>query len=132
KDRMRISAVSTAATLLLVAACAGGSPVAPEPDTRTVGQETPAAASSETVSQPLPTGDVTELTVLQLEAGDGAIAEPGDRVSVHYTGWLYEPDAEDRRGSEFDSSRARSQPFTFLLGAGQVIRGWDEGVAGME
>src|SRR5690606_18919169 len=132
EDGMRISTVSTAAALLLVAACDGGSPVAPEPDSRTVGQETPAAASSETDPQPLPTGDVTELTILQLAAGDGPVAEPGDRISVHYTGWLYDPGAEDRRGAEFDSSRARSQPFTFQLGAVQVIRGWDEGVAGME
>lgn len=57
-------------------------------------------------------------------AGTGAIAKTGDRVSVHYTGWL-----ED--GTRFDSSRERQQPFQFVLGAGSVIRGWDEGVQGM-
>lgn len=57
-------------------------------------------------------------------AGDGAVAEPGRRVAVHYTGWL--PD-----GRQFDSSRDHGQLFVFDLGAGQVIQGWDEGVAGM-
>lgn len=56
--------------------------------------------------------------------GDGPAAEPGRRVAVHYTGWL--PD-----GSKFDSSRDYGQLFVFDLGAGQVIQGWDEGVAGM-
>jgi FKBP-type peptidyl-prolyl cis-trans isomerase FkpA len=55
----------------------------------------------------------------------------GDEVSVHYTGWLYDQAAADKRGRKFDSSRDRGQPFVFLLGAGRVIRGWDEGVAGM-
>jgi len=57
--------------------------------------------------------------------GEGAVAEPGQRVSVHYTGWL-----ED--GTKFDSSVDRNEPFQFALGRGMVIRGWDEGVAGMK
>ncbi len=59
-----------------------------------------------------------------LVVGSGTIAEPGMSVSVHYTGWLTD-------GTKFDSSLDRGQPFTFTLGAGNVIRGWDEGVAGM-
>ena len=51
--------------------------------------------------------------------------------SVHYTGWLHEQTAADKRGQKFDSSRDRGEPFVFKLGAGRVIRGWDEGVAGM-
>ena len=61
--------------------------------------------------------------------GTGAIATPGHSVSVHYTGWLYENGA---KGKKFDSSLDRGQPFSFKLGAGQVIKGWDEGVAGMK
>ena len=61
----------------------------------------------------------------------GATATAGSDVTVHYTGWLYDERAPDRRGTQFDSSRNRNEPFTFLLGAGQVIRGWDDGVAGM-
>lgn len=60
-----------------------------------------------------------------LQEGDGAKAEAGKQVSVHYTGWL-----ED--GTKFDSSLDRNEPFSFALGKGQVIRGWDEGVAGMQ
>ncbi len=60
-----------------------------------------------------------------LAEGEGPVAGPGQQVSVHYTGWL-----ED--GTKFDSSVDRNQPFQFALGKGMVIRGWDEGVAGMK
>ena len=63
-------------------------------------------------------------------AGDGPVVNAGMTVSVHYTGWL---DAGDgQKGTKFDSSVDRGQPFTFPIGAGRVIRGWDEGVAGMK
>ena len=61
--------------------------------------------------------------------GSGAEATAGHKVSVHYTGWLYENGA---KGKKFDSSLDRGEPFSFALGAHQVIRGWDEGVAGMK
>ncbi len=61
-----------------------------------------------------------------LKVGTGAEAKKGRTVKVHYTGWLLE------NGSKFDSSLDRGQPFEFTLGAGQVIKGWDEGVAGMK
>ena len=60
--------------------------------------------------------------------GTGAIAKAGQQVKVHYTGWLYNDGVQ---GAKFDSSKDRGQPFAFALGAGQVIRGWDEGVQGM-
>src|SRR5580700_6103379 len=63
------------------------------------------------------------------KAGDGAAATPGNKVSVHYTGWLSDNGA---KGKKFDSSVDRGQPFQFTLGARQVIAGWDEGVAGMK
>ena len=69
---------------------------------------------------------------LQIEdvvVGSGAEAQPGQNVSVHYTGWLYE---NDQAGRKFDSSKDRGEAFDFPLGAGHVIRGWDEGVAGMK
>ena len=62
------------------------------------------------------------------QVGEGAQAESGDDVTVHYTGWLF---ADGERGAKFDSSKDRNDPFEFSLGAGMVIRGWDEGVAGM-
>jgi FKBP-type peptidyl-prolyl cis-trans isomerase FkpA len=64
--------------------------------------------------------------------GSGAEAVAGQRVKVHYTGWLYDPTAAKERGKKFDSSKDRGDPFVFGLGQGQVIRGWDEGVAGMK
>jgi FKBP-type peptidyl-prolyl cis-trans isomerase FkpA len=64
--------------------------------------------------------------------GTGAEATAGQNVKVHYTGWLYDPMAKDSRGKKFDSSKDRGQPFSFGLGGGQVIRGWDEGVQGMK
>ena len=68
---------------------------------------------------------VTGLQYEDTVIGDGAEAKSGDTVSVHYTGWL-----ED--GTKFDSSKDRNQAFSFNLGAGMVIKGWDEGVAGMK
>ncbi|MEY4345164.1 MAG: hypothetical protein RL032_996 [Pseudomonadota bacterium] len=61
--------------------------------------------------------------------GDGAVATKGQSVTVHYTGWLYNDGVQ---GNKFDSSKDRRDPFVFNLGAGMVIRGWDEGVAGMK
>ena len=63
------------------------------------------------------------------KTGDGSTATPGTKVSVHYTGWLYNNGA---KGTKFDSSVDRGKPFQFTLGAHQVIAGWDEGVAGMK
>lgn len=76
-------------------------------------------------------GDVAELQRIDVTAGEGTPAGAGDDVTVHYTGWLYDQSAPDKRGAKFDSSRDRGEPFAFELGAGRVIRGWDEGVAGM-
>ncbi|MDQ2818955.1 MAG: FKBP-type peptidyl-prolyl cis-trans isomerase [Pseudomonadota bacterium] len=63
--------------------------------------------------------------------GKGKVAEPGQMVTVNYTGWLYMPKAPNKHGMQFDSSIGR-EPFTFGLGGGQVIPGWDQGVAGMK
>lgn len=76
-------------------------------------------------------GDVVALQRIDGTVGSGTVATAGHRVIVHYTGWLYEQTSADKHGLKFDSSRDRNEPFTFVLGAGQVIRGWDEGVAGM-
>jgi FKBP-type peptidyl-prolyl cis-trans isomerase len=75
---------------------------------------------------------VEELMIETLAEGEGDAIAAGDTAVVHYTGWLYDPQAEDSKGKKFDSSVDRGQPFRFPLGAGRVIRGWDEGVAGMK
>jgi FKBP-type peptidyl-prolyl cis-trans isomerase FkpA len=72
--------------------------------------------------QPIPTP--SGLEYIDITPGTGAEARPGQNVTVHYTGWLTD-------GTKFDSSLDRRDPFTFALGRGQVIKGWDTGVAGM-
>ena len=81
---------------------------------------------------PPPGGSVAELQRIDAVVGTGTEATSGTLVSVHYTGWLYDEKAPQQRGKKFDSSVDRGEPFNFKLGAGQVIRGWDEGVAGMK
>ena len=76
--------------------------------------------------------NIDSLQITDVVVGSGAEATAGQQVSVHYTGWLYEPTASDRHGKKFDSSRDRNEPFSFTLGARQVISGWDSGVAGMK
>ncbi|OGB30021.1 MAG: peptidylprolyl isomerase [Burkholderiales bacterium RIFCSPLOWO2_12_FULL_61_40] len=74
----------------------------------------------------------TTSTGLQYEdtlEGTGPVATKGQSVTVHYTGWLYN---NGTQGAKFDSSKDRNEPFVFHLGGGMVIRGWDEGVAGMK
>jgi FKBP-type peptidyl-prolyl cis-trans isomerase FkpA len=73
-----------------------------------------------------------ELIKQDVRPGTGNEAAAGRNVTVHYTGWLYDASKSDHKGRKFDSSRDRNEPFTFRLGASQVIRGWDEGVAGMK
>ena len=76
--------------------------------------------------------NISELQKNDVRAGTGAEAAAGQRVTVHYTGWLYDDTKGDKKGPKFDSSRDRNEPFTFRLGGGEVITGWDEGVAGMK
>ena len=67
-----------------------------------------------------------------IKVGTGDLAEAGNNVTVHYTGWLHDASAPENKGRKFDSSRDRGDPFRFTLGVGQVIAGWDQGVAGMK
>lgn len=96
-----------AAALGFLSACGGSSPTSPSP----------------VVNVPYSQTDI--------RVGTGAAARSGDRLSVNYTGWLYDPNAAQQRGTMFDSSASRG-PFQFTLGTGAVIRGWDQGVAGMQ
>jgi peptidylprolyl isomerase len=90
----------------------------------TVAVSTPALAQ-EGKSMTTPSG----LTIADSKVGSGAEARSGNTCVMHYTGWLYENGA---KGAKFDSSLDRGEPFEFGLGQGQVIKGWDEGVAGMK
>ncbi len=75
---------------------------------------------------------MTTLIKTDTNLGEGAEAQAGQTVIVHYTGWLYDEAAPDNKGKKFDSSRDRNDPFDFPLGAGHVIKGWDVGVEGMK
>ena len=85
----------------------------------------PAAQDPATPPQGEATQDVTELKIEDEVVGTGAEATTGKQVTVHYTGWLTD-------GTQFDSSKTSGQPFSFVLGSGSVIPGWDQGVAGMK
>jgi FKBP-type peptidyl-prolyl cis-trans isomerase FkpA len=100
--------------LALVAACSG-KPNTPPP----------------APPQPQASG-VASLQSVVLKPGAGAAVAGGQIAVVQYTGWLYDAAATDNKGKEFDSSRTRREPFKFPLGTGSVIKGWDQGVAGMK
>ena len=110
-----IKLVCVATASLLIAACGGGG-------TDDLGSDTQARETITTDSG---------LMITTTQAGSGVAAEEGSFVSVHYTGWLYDPEIDGGRGAKFDSSVDRGTPFQFPLGEGRVIAGWDEGVAGM-
>lgn len=111
------AAIVTAAELL--AGCGGSS------------TSEPAAAEvkSEGVALQSFTTYASGLRVADTRVGSGAFPKPGQICVMHYTGWLYQ---SGQKGAKFDSSLDRGKPFEFALGRGQVIRGWDEGVAGMK
>jgi FKBP-type peptidyl-prolyl cis-trans isomerase len=104
--------------LALLAACGGKPPAATAPTVAT-------SATS-------PAPGVNALEIGELKPGAGAAITAGQKAVVQYTGWLYETSAPDKKGKEFDSSRNAGRPFSFVVGAGQVIKGWDQGVLGMK
>lgn len=115
-------AASSACAVVFAVTLAGGA-----------GAQSPAAGAPQSPPATSKFGaKVTELRIVDDKQGSGTEAVPGKAVIVHYTGWLYDPGASDGHGAKFDSSRDRGVPFGFIVGAGRVIKGWDEGVAGMK
>ena len=72
------------------------------------------------------------LQIVDLQAGDGASVAAGQTAVLQYTGWLYDASQPEHKGKQFDSSRGGPEPFRFTIGRGEVIKGWDQGVAGMK
>lgn len=91
-----------------------------------------AVAQTNQGATPTASATIKGLKMIDHKVGTGAEAVAGKTVVVHYTGWLFDAAAPDNKGKKFDSSRDRNQPFDFPLGGGQVIKGWDQGVAGMK
>jgi FKBP-type peptidyl-prolyl cis-trans isomerase FkpA len=102
---------------LLLAACGGKPPAAGPSDSAVSAAGGPAVAT---------------LEVGELQVGSGAAITAGQKAVVQYTGWLFETSAPDKKGKQFDSTRTSGQPFSFVVGGGQVIKGWDQGVLGMK
>ena len=94
------------------------------------GRNAPVETAPATTADTLP--PVTELQRTDIVKGSGEGVSSGQVAVVHYTGWLYEPAAADHKGKKFDSSRDAGKPFRFEIGAGNVIKGWEEGVQGMQ
>lgn len=132
KIRNIIAATTAAALFAVIAGCSKDAEQAP------AAEEAPAATTDATEDTALTDAQdveafeiTTGLSAKILRAGDGQVAQAGDNVVVHYTGWLYDESAENNRGAKFDSSVDRDEHFQFPLGAGRVIKGWDQGVEGM-
>ena len=100
--------------------------------TTTACQQAPSSSIQGGEEAPASGSGVSSMQIIDRVTGAGSEAGPGATVRVHYTGWLYDATAGDRRGQKFDSSKDRGEPFAFRLGAGEVITGWDEGVSGMK
>lgn len=109
--------------LVLAAACSAG-------DSQTPATEAAPAAAAP--AEPAPAAPVDQLVSTDLAPGEGEPIAAGQTAVVHYTGWLFEAGAADSKGRKFDSSLDRNEPFKFQVGAGEVISGWDQGVAGMK
>ncbi|MFS2006383.1 FKBP-type peptidyl-prolyl cis-trans isomerase [Duganella sp. CT11-25] len=100
--------------------------------------QTPPAAAEAAAPAPVVVGSATpgpaaeQLTVIDNKIGTGKEATTGATVYMHYSGWLYRPLAKNMHGKLFDSSIPRGEPLDFVLGAGRVIKGWDQGIQGMK
>ncbi len=134
KIRNSLAALLAAAVAVSVAGCSK------KPEEGTAATEAPVAEEIEQVAEEEVVTEIVDVRVIEiapgltarvLREGDGQAAQAGDVVVVHYTGWLHDESAENMRGQKFDSSVDRGEHFQFPLGAGRVIKGWDQGVEGM-
>lgn len=131
--QIRSSFIAFASALLLGACSRQEPPTAPAPATEST-PESAAAAAGDTAPATTPETGATVMSMQKtdLSPGSGAEIKAGQTALVHYTGWLYDAAAPENKGMKFDSSVDRNEPFEFPVGAGMVIKGWDEGVVGMK
>jgi FKBP-type peptidyl-prolyl cis-trans isomerase FkpA len=127
-----LSLLTLTMAVIALAAC---SPKEEKPADSTPAAAAPAPATEPAAEAAAPAATGTENMPMQkidLTPGNGAEIKSGQNALVHYTGWLYDAAATDNKGKKFDSSVDRNEPFEFPVGAGMVIKGWDEGVVGMK
>ena len=122
--------IITALGLAFALSACGGSGT--DETTSEVASTAPAATEAPAMQNVASVEIVPGLSMRMLREGSGVVAEDGQTAVVHYTGWLFDESAEANRGAKFESSVDRGQHFEFPLGGGRVIRGWDEGVVGMQ
>lgn len=128
---MRAQSLVLALAVVTLAAC---SPKDDKPaDRSSTADAAPATGPAVDAAAPAPTGtENMPMQKIDLAPGNGAEIKSGQNALVHYTGWLYDAAAAENKGKKFDSSVDRNEPFEFPVGAGMVIKGWDEGVVGMK
>ena len=132
------------AALMLAAAAAGAQDTAtqqqdaskpttqPTPEQQTVPQATQTQSVPPQAEPAIPVPPPPQVEIIDRVVGKGKEATVGSKILVHYTGWLHKPLAPKQRGKKFDSSLDRGDPLEFQLGAGMVIKGWEQGVQGMK
>ncbi|HUQ10779.1 MAG TPA: FKBP-type peptidyl-prolyl cis-trans isomerase [Steroidobacteraceae bacterium] len=130
---MKTRLLFAAALGLFLAACGRNEKPAEAPATESPPATATGSAPTETTPPTTDTGaPAVPLQKTDLAPGAGAEIKSGQTALVHYTGWLYDTAAPENKGTKFDSSVDRNEPFEFPVGAGMVIKGWDEGVVGMK
>jgi FKBP-type peptidyl-prolyl cis-trans isomerase FkpA len=129
---MKAESLAIALAAIFVVACSPGEkPAEPKVADNAAAAATAPAADAPTA--PASTGnEVMAMQKIDLAPGSGPEIKSGQNALVHYTGWLYDAAAPENKGKKFDSSVDRNEPFEFPVGGGMVIKGWDEGVAGMK
>ncbi len=130
---MKAESLAIALTAILFVGCTPGDKPA-EPKAADTTATAPATApAADTPAAPASTGnEVMAMQKIELAPGSGPEIKAGQNAVVNYTGWLYDSTKPDNKGTKFDSSLDRNDTFEFPVGGGMVIKGWDEGVAGMK
>lgn len=125
------AALTAALVALVLVGCSKKEEPSAEPAAAESSSE-PAAGTPDAGAATPSTPVTGEPFMTDIKTGTGPAIAKGQTAVVHYTGWLYSESAAEKKGQKFDSSRDRNEPFSFPLGAGMVIQGWDEGVVGMQ
>jgi len=127
---MTVKSLGITLSALMLVACSSREsteqPAAPTEPAAAAAAETPTPSTATTGTETM------ALKITDLTPGTGAKILAGQTALVHYTGWLFDAGAPENKGAKFDSSVDRNEPFEFPVGAGMVIKGWDQGVAGMQ